>query len=137
VIDGSHRSLHARVIPAIAAIVVCGNARDLAADVVDAQSLDHAEVILMLAVEEGTLDEVATAKAILSANYAPTAAGFIEGVNEANALMQAPPLPGEGNIYTPPAPTEQTCPWCAETIKAAAVVCRYCGRDIQAQPSGG
>ena len=30
---------------------------------------------------------------------------------------------------------ERTCPWCAETIKAAAVICRFCGRDIQAQPS--
>lgn len=29
---------------------------------------------------------------------------------------------------------EKTCPYCAETIKAAAVVCKHCGRDLAGSP---
>jgi hypothetical protein len=40
------------------------------------------------------------------------------------AVVKAAAEPSSG-------PSRQ-CPWCAETIKAAARVCRYCGREIDA-----
>ena len=46
----------------------------------------------------------------------------------------------DGNIYRPLAAAqsdERTCPWCAETIKAAAVICRFCGRDVDTQSNIG
>jgi hypothetical protein len=111
-------------------------ARETAAQLLVAPGEYGAEMVLMFNFEEGVLDNVATAKAILRAGYGPTPAGFIQGVKESNELMEDPD-PEEGNIYTPALPTERTCLWCAETIKAAAVVCRFCGRDVEPLPSAG
>ena len=108
-------------------------ARETAAQFLAAQTGHDPEVVLMLNFEEAVLDRVATAKTVLHANYKPTPAGFIQGVNESNELMEDPG-PDEGNIYRPAPPTERTCPWCAETIKAAAIVCRFCGRDVDPVP---
>ena len=32
--------------------------------------------------------------------------------------------------FAAPVP-ERVCPWCAETIKAAAVICRFCNRAVE------
>jgi hypothetical protein len=53
------------------------------------------------------------------------------------ALLQpspaAGPLPaGPSHTHTVDAQRDtRPCPWCAERIKSAAIVCRYCGREVE------
>lgn len=116
-------------------VEACAKARDTAADFLAAQTVHDPEIVLFLNIPEDAADNVAVVKEILRADYGHTPEGFIQGVQQTNELLEQPPE--VGLIYTPPPPAEsdeRTCPWCAETIKAAAVICRFCNRDVQVQP---
>jgi tetratricopeptide (TPR) repeat protein len=76
----------------------CTDARDAAAGLLAGQSGISSELILLTA-EEDAINEVATAKGILLANFGSTSAGFIEGIREANALQEH--ACDDGNIYKP------------------------------------
>ena len=112
----------------------CAAARDAATQLLAAQSEPLlAELLLATTVDEKVLGDVGTVKSILRARFGPAPAAFIDGVNQANAFMQDPQ--DDGNIYKALPSETRTCPWCAETTKAAAVICRFCGREVQAQSS--
>lgn len=55
--------------------------------------------------------------------FALLAAGFMPAAAQADAEA----APGQGDAQA----AGRKCPFCAETIKAEAVVCKHCGRDVE------
>jgi tetratricopeptide (TPR) repeat protein len=100
------------------------------------------ELILLTALDDEAYGNAGVATHILKVDFGPTPSAFLEGLEIANAAIQADIFSyGEdgflGHVYVPPPRTEaeeRACPWCAETIKAAAIVCRFCGRDVERAP---
>ncbi len=74
----------------------CVEARQIASHLIAGDSI-QAEMVLMTGFSEEMLDQVATAKAILSVQFGSTPTSFLQGVEEANAYMKNPPT--DGNIY--------------------------------------
>jgi len=51
--------------------------------------------------------------------------GAADSIYELDTMMPSAPVPRFEMPYE-----TKVCPFCAETIKSAAVVCRFCGRDL-------
>lgn len=120
-------------------------AKAAAAELLACDTERDPEMILMMCVSEDDYTNTGTVRHLLLADFGPTPTTYLEGLERANAAIQADIFGlGEegfqGHIYSPPPSsqsTEATCPWCAETIKVKAVVCRFCGRDVATPPVSG
>jgi uncharacterized membrane protein YeaQ/YmgE (transglycosylase-associated protein family) len=73
---------------------------------------------------------------IIAAVLEPSPEHKVEKARELAALASvAPqPMPAVRSSAAAPPGGLRPCPWCAEDIKPAAVICRYCGRDVPPQP---
>ncbi len=55
--------------------------------------------------------------------------GLVFGVFGLVALLA---MPSVSDVAINLTAETRTCPYCAEEIKAAAIVCKHCGRDVEA-----
>lgn len=54
-----------------------------------------------------------------------------QGGNSAAGVVSSSVAARSQVVPAPAAAAERVCPFCAETVKAAAIVCKHCGRDLE------
>jgi len=119
-------------------VELCKTAREAASALKAVPTALDPELVLVQVLNDELYGKVSMAGHILRTNFGPTPLGFIEGIHNFNAAIDGD-IFGYGEdgfiecIYSPPQTAEsnlRTCPWCTETIKSAAIICRFCGRDV-------
>lgn len=96
------------------------------------------EMLFMLMVDDANYRAAGTIRRALDVDFGTTPEQFVDGVEATNTKVRAD-IHGYGEpgflgvIDSPPAAAisdERSCPWCAETIETAAVICRFCNREV-------
>lgn len=113
----------------------CSSARAAAAAFRAIPSTDDVELVLNENVDPAVYAMTETAGHILRGTFPPTPQGFADGLSAANVAIRSDVYYfGDegfiGHVYSPQGSGEMACPWCAETIKEAAKICRFCNREI-------
>lgn len=76
--------------------------------------------IIVMVMEPSSTEQQRRQQAQIATAVAMGTAIATSGTAGSGRPLGPPPLP----------PTERPCPWCAELIKPAAIICRFCGRDV-------
>lgn len=103
---------------------------------------EDVELVLLRNTESDSYRLTIGAIHILSSSFPTTPSGFVEAHNDVALAVQGDIFNwGEsgfiGRVHSPPPPQiiDRPCPWCAELIKAAAIICRFCNREVGAEVS--